>query len=38
VIAIAFAMAWTLHAILNHTTKPMGIPRESAVTPAGIRY
>jgi hypothetical protein len=31
-------MAWTLHAILNHDQAPMGIPRQSAVAPLGIRW
>ncbi|MFN8829817.1 MAG: alpha/beta fold hydrolase, partial [Labrys sp. (in: a-proteobacteria)] len=36
VIAIALAMAWTLHATLNHARTTMGIPRESAATAVGI--
>jgi hypothetical protein len=31
------AMAWTLHATLNHARELMGIPRESAVTAFGMR-
>ncbi|MFO0407250.1 MAG: hypothetical protein ACK50Q_12825, partial [Labrys sp. (in: a-proteobacteria)] len=38
VIAIALAMAWTLHATLNHARTTMGIPRESAATAVGINH